>query len=247
MAETMRLGDIIEDPEYQVRQRVDPVTVSHYAECMKNGDTFPPVNVEQLTKKLVCGFTRLPAYRRVKDPDDHIPVRFMHFKNKKELLLFAAQDNATHGKPYNNWDLANLAERLRSLGAKVDEIAGALKMSKSRAGELAGFDIVVVGNRPVFKEERFEGKRSPGTYKAIVDGEPKAIKDSLKYLHGTKLHPEAHEYQARHVMTSVAPLCNQLIGFLEHDELIDRAKDVVLLEKLYQKLRAWLNKEKKAA
>ena len=98
--EQIKLGDSVCDTQYQVRRKINSTTVNEYAEFMRNDVIFPPMVLEEKTNKIICGFTRYEAYKKVFETDELISVVFKSFKKKKDLLIFAAKSNNEHsGQP----------------------------------------------------------------------------------------------------------------------------------------------------
>jgi transposase len=92
------LERILREPEYQVREKIDPRTVSEYVEALKAGEHFPPVilfgppDAEKLY--LADGFHRLFAHERC---DRTTIAAEIHEGGQREALLYALRANAAHG------------------------------------------------------------------------------------------------------------------------------------------------------
>ena len=210
----VRLGDIVIDPTYQVRMKVDSRKVADYANAMKNGDIFPPMIVEKKTGKLVCGFTRMEAYTRVFEPNGKVPGIAKMFKNDLERQFFAVDDNRRHGQPLDAWDKKNIACNLGLLGAPPEKISKVLGWSLKK---VQGFMLTVVS--PPGKVGKGEGSVESDKGKkeylsgqenetgvvlsdddkvklaphVIVEGQPRVLRAGLDHLSGKVISVQVYE------------------------------------------------------
>lgn len=108
---TLAIGQVRTDGSTQSRTRIDDETVAEYAEAMKSGARFPPVDVFYDGRDfwLADGFHRVRAYR--KTGASKIEVR-THRGTKREALLFSIRANATHGLRRTNADKRRAVEML---------------------------------------------------------------------------------------------------------------------------------------
>jgi len=103
------LSDIVEDPEIQPREAINPATVHHYAELMRDGVQFPPLDVFGDEHLLAGGYQRLSAARSA--GSSTIKVR-IHAGTRRDAILFAIADNAKHGLPMSNSDKRRIVTRM---------------------------------------------------------------------------------------------------------------------------------------
>jgi hypothetical protein len=101
--ETLPLSAILEYPDVQPREIIDPATVDAYAERMREGDQFPPVDVFGDGDEYILaeGYHRFRAAMAAKRKT--IEAR-IHPGSTREAMLFAAGANATHGLPRSSAD-----------------------------------------------------------------------------------------------------------------------------------------------
>ncbi len=103
MAETLPLITIRMDGNTQARETLDMVVISEYAEAMKRGDAFPPVDLyfDGTNYWLADGFHRVKAATQV--GQDAIAA-VVHQGGQREALLHAVGANDTHGLRRSNAD-----------------------------------------------------------------------------------------------------------------------------------------------
>jgi hypothetical protein len=176
----IRLADLVLDPALQVRD-VNDQTVMKYANAMRTGAQFPPVLVEEGTNRVVCGFHRTMAMRRVYTPEHIVGVESRIYKSELDALRDATRDNATHGLPLTSWDIKRLVLRFNEAGATLDELSGLLNMPLKRLQRMAGMTVVVVGKR---------GKTE------FVETRP--LKRGCEHLVGKRISEKAYEAHASH-------------------------------------------------
>ncbi|MBU1751251.1 MAG: ParB N-terminal domain-containing protein [Chloroflexi bacterium] len=106
------LDDLTLDPAIQLRARgLDPATVEDYAAALEHGAVFPPVVVFQEggTLWLAGGFHRHAAHRAVGRAEIEAEVQP---GTHQEAMIYAATDNATHGRSMSRWEKQEAGERL---------------------------------------------------------------------------------------------------------------------------------------
>lgn len=168
------LRSIVLDEDIQVRG-VEPNTVSQYAEHMRAGCEFPPLILDKSTKRIVCGFHRYEAYKKVRQPNYKAACLLIDFADDAAIVRYAAQDNARHGRPLDTWDKKLLISRLQEYGDTLDEIAELLGVRPEKVYKLASEVVVVRG-----------------------EDAPKPVKWSGRELRGRELSAEQYQYHVDH-------------------------------------------------
>ncbi len=138
----VRLGDIVFDPNIQIRS-VNSVTVSEYKEAMRAGREFPPLILQSETNRLVCGYHRYEAYKGIKEPTDKVPCIYKEFKNDLEVIKLAVYDNSIHGRPLSTWDKKNAFDRMVGLGESKGNIASLLGVTINTIEEWDSLRVLV--------------------------------------------------------------------------------------------------------
>jgi hypothetical protein len=102
---SVKLTDIDPKPEFQPRVKLDQETISEYARQMEDGVEFPPITVFKNEKGgyvLAAGYHRYEAHK-ILDKED-IAVEVHESSSDIDILKFAIESNAGHGKPFSNAD-----------------------------------------------------------------------------------------------------------------------------------------------
>ena len=261
---TVRLGDVIIDPSYQVRKKVNLQKINHYADSMRAGSVFPPIVIEKVTNKVVCGFTTLQAMQKTWEPDTRIPVVIRSFENEGERLRFAAEDNATHGQPLDPFDIKDILARLAPFGITDSELSSTFRMSVGKLNKLAGQNVITVGVNPRFVPEEFDDEKraaliaevtqqsteeTEGTTVVEQPLEPrfikvlKPLKLGMSHLIGQEISVEVYKNMEDHYFPHYnLAIIDQVIMRID-DNTINRnsVNEMAALRVLYTKLGAFLS------
>ena len=99
----IRVSDILFDDEHHPRAEVDQQLVAEYAEALREGATFPPIDVFRQGKKylLADGRHRVEAARQLARKTIKAKIRL---GDKREAILFAVGANTEHGQRRSNAD-----------------------------------------------------------------------------------------------------------------------------------------------
>jgi hypothetical protein len=108
---TIRVIDIIVDPDVQARVEVPEATIEEYVEAYRSGARFPPVVIFEGPdgKVLSDGFSRVEASKRAGKAT--IECEFRH-GTKRDAMLYACGANADHGLRRTNADKRRAVTRL---------------------------------------------------------------------------------------------------------------------------------------
>jgi hypothetical protein len=113
------LAAITVDPEIQQRAAgTSQEIVADYAEAMRDGVAFPPIDVFSTgggILYLADGFHRLDAHRSAQPGAEEIECR-VHPGSRDDALLFACGANAQHGLPRSRSSRHNGAVRRAMVG-----------------------------------------------------------------------------------------------------------------------------------
>jgi len=121
---------VVVDEEVYPRSRVDDAVVARYAECLREGASFPPVEVEQRNGvyRVLDGVHRVLAHKQA--GMEAVPAVVVDL-GSRDPLLYAAERNR-HGQPLRDDDARSVARRAfeRNPGLSVKEIALAVGRSE---------------------------------------------------------------------------------------------------------------------
>jgi hypothetical protein len=142
---TMPLADLVEDFDIYPRHALDTAHVRTLEDALRSGVVLPPIVVARKGNRIVDGFHRARAHRRVAGPDGQVEVDVRSYRSEADLVRDAVALNSTHGRRLDQQDRTRSALMLRRLGVEVAEIAVTLHVSMERVEKLL---VKVVEVRP---------------------------------------------------------------------------------------------------
>lgn len=166
------IGLVMIDETLYPRHKISSGNVARLMEALKAGATFPPVILDEATKKVVDGWHRIEATRRVYGEEAKIKAVLQHYDTQREMFLDAVKLNDTQGLKLTTWDRVRSILRLLELGADEPMICKALNMTPEKAHKL----MERVANGP--------------------QGEKVALKNSMKGFSGEKLTAAQEQFNA---------------------------------------------------
>lgn len=218
MAKRVRLSSLVLDYTVYPRQRINDYNAGAIADALRAGATMPPVIVERGTLRVVDGFHRVTAYRRVNNGSGSVEVEERAYKDEGALFLDAARLNAEHGQRLTHLDYARCLDRGAELGLTVSQLANVLHLTVERVGDLT--------------RER---------HASAPDGTPTLIKRSIRHKAGAVLTEPQVEANKRLSGMHVTHHARQLIILIEAD-LVDASNELLhkTLRDLHASLEAYL-------
>ena len=132
----LKVLELVEDFDLYPRSHVNGVNVTGIAEAIAAGVVLLLIVVCRKTKRIVDGFHRARAYRRLYGADYEIEVEFRDYKNDGEIILDAARLNAPHGQKLAACDQTRCALIAQRLHVPVSEMAKALSISVDKLAKL---------------------------------------------------------------------------------------------------------------
>lgn len=145
---TVLLADLVEDYTVYPRHAVDSAHVSELARALEAGETLPVPIVDRKSKRVVDGFHRAAAHRRVYGPDATIEVELRGYASDADLVEDAVRLNARHGRKLDSQDRVRSTLMLERLGRDTQQIAAVLSTTPARVEQLKA-RIVVVEGQPI--------------------------------------------------------------------------------------------------
>jgi len=171
---TVRLADLVEDFALYPRHQVDGSHVADIARAIEAGHEIPPPVIDQGSSRIVDGFHRCRAYRRVLSDSGEIQVDARSYEDETAILKEAVALNSPHGRRFDQRDRTRSALLLEKHGVSAGEIADLLHTTMARVETLLT-RVVMVQPKGRGKPERRPAK--PVAYPAR-DGKPRQLTES---------------------------------------------------------------------
>ena len=184
---------LVEDLDFYPRNEVSSTTVTGIADALAAGVMLPPIVIDAKSKRIIDGWHRARAYRRLKR--EVIEAEWREYRTEREMFLDAVRLNASHGRRLDPYDLRRCVARLRELGVEPDAIAEVIHVLPARLEDI--------------------GKQSAlGPQGTVVP-----LKSGLMHLRERKLSRKQVEGIERASGMAALYHVNQLINLLENNLL----------------------------
>jgi len=130
------LAQLVEDMAVYPRHAVDDTHVASLVLALNAGAILPPPVVEKKSGRIVDGWHRVRAFRRVLGATGVIDVDERVYAREEDLLLDAVGLNASHGRRLDRIDQVRIIGMLESVGLAEDAIATVLQVPPARVIQL---------------------------------------------------------------------------------------------------------------
>lgn len=191
---TVPLCDLVEDMDFYPRHAVDDANVQKLAMALEAGCELPPLIADSKSKRIVDGWHRGRAFKRVHGPGATVPVEFRSYASEAEMLEDCIRMNSTHGRQLDAMDQTRAVLMLERAGLSKSRIALVMHVPEGRVDKLR----LRIATCKVPTEATV-----PGT-KIIT------LKRSASHLHGKTLTKEQAQAHDGAPGTSYLLLANQL-------------------------------------
>jgi uncharacterized ParB-like nuclease family protein len=220
---TVKLETLIRDFNFYPRTQVDSTHVTSMMLSMQAGSELPPIRVDRKTKRIIDGFHRYDAHKRL--GRESIDVEWVTCKDDQHFYALAVEANAGHGRPYSPFDRARIRNRAEELGFTIERVSQILKMP---------IESLAVQKETVFGTDE--------------QGQPVPLKRTIAWKAGQSLTPRQMAANQKLSGMNAAFYANQLSELFE-SELINWNDDGLIqaLARLHGHLRQHSTALKKAA
>ena len=218
MKERLKLNQLKLDYDLYPREHVDNYHVRELVEALEAEANFPPILIDAKTKRVIDGFHRVEAFRRVWGDDALIEAEAKEYASEADMFADAMEANSKHGRGLSPYDKARSIAKAETLGITLDKVSSLLQLTVDTVKEM--------------KQERF----------AYYQTKLVALKRSAMHLAGQELDEEQMNYARKAGGLNQGFYINQVIAMLESDSLDDKNERVMnLLRKLYELLGGKVN------
>jgi hypothetical protein len=220
MIVSVPLADLVEDTTLYPRHVVDSVNVTRLVQALEAGATLPPLIADKQSKRLIDGWHRIRAYRKVLGPNGVVDVELRDYPDEGSMLLDAIECNAIHGRQLDKTDMTRCIHLSQEKGVTLVRVAAVLHITESVAEKLT----IRVATVPQGSTETI-----PGTDQV-------ALKRPVIHLAGTQLSEAQARAQPTVPGTSYLLITRQLADAVRLD-LANRG-DLKLMQALRELLDA---------
>ncbi|TET67570.1 MAG: hypothetical protein E3J56_12670 [Candidatus Aminicenantes bacterium] len=198
------ISRLILDFNLYPRHTIDDQHVHYIIEAMKSNGNLPPIIADKESKRVVDGFHRVTATKKLYGENAKINVIFKTYHDEGEIFRDAMRYNADHGRMLTKYDRVRCLLVADELGIEPENVAKDLKMSLQAVGEL----------------------RADRVGKLNHDDIP--IKRTIRHMAGRQLTDE--QVRVNKDLSGMPQLfyVNQLIKILRAD-LLDRQNEQLLI------------------
>lgn len=130
------IAQLVEDLSIYPRHQVDDSHVASLVQALKAGALLPPPVADAKSKRIVDGWHRVRAFRRVVGPTGVIDVDLRPYKTEADLKVDAVELNASHGRRLDKADQVRAVLLLEEAGVPVERVAVALHITPERVETL---------------------------------------------------------------------------------------------------------------
>lgn len=227
---TIRASELVEDFDLYPRHSVDSSHVTRLAEALRTGVALPPVIYERRTKRIVDGFHRVRAYRKVHGPAADVPAEGRTYASEADLLREAVALNSAHGRRLDKQDLSRAALLLEKQGCSLDEIGVILHLTPGRVHEIVEVKIVKLATpdggtekrpaKPVVIDIRPADDGAPPEPRTLTEEQYKVMQSSSGWRTGQAVTQLTRELEAGLIDVSDTALAAKLLTLAEVIRLI---------------------------
>ena len=130
---TIKVSRLVLDYNIYPRHEVDAYHVGQMVESLAAGKTLPPVLVDKVSLRVVDGFHRLMAVRRVNGPDAEMACVIREYASEAELFSDAVRLNSSHGRALTVYDKVRCLSVGSELGIDKASLAADLNITLEKA------------------------------------------------------------------------------------------------------------------
>jgi len=196
------LDELVEDTKLYPRVDVDTTHVSSLCEAMRQGQKLPPIIVDKRSRRIVDGFHRVRAWRRVYGAEaPPIEVELVDYADEAAILIDAVRRNAAHGRVLDSQDKIRIVRMMSNAGIAVTTIAETLHVTTDTAKALYA-KVAEIEQHPAYPADTHVETYVP-------------LKASVSHFAGRTMTPEQAEAHKSAPGTSYMLLVRQLQQGLE--------------------------------
>jgi len=209
-AQKVKITKLLLDYNLYPREQIQSFHVRQMVEALEAGTILPPIIVDRKSKRVVDGFHRVRAHRKLYGKDAEVSAIFRTYEGETQMFIEAIALNATHGRNLTPYDRARCLARAEELKMDPAVVAKALNMTVETLGRLKTERLGYFHTKPIvlkrttahlageeLTEEQFAYNRQAGGMQSTfyikqiigmleaeaIDWEDEKVVKALKHLH----------------------------------------------------------------
>ena len=195
MSKRVKISKLVLDYNFYPRQHLNNYHVNEIMEALKAGVHMPPITADKSSYRVVDGWHRIEAFRRLWEGKAQIEADLKEYASEAEMFQDAIRLNASHGQALSAMDEAHCLAKAKEFQLEPAVVATLLNITTERAEEL-------VSNRMAISSDG-----------AIV------LKGSTAWMAGRRLTQEQVDYNRKAGGLHPTFYINQVISMLESDSV----------------------------
>ena len=195
-----QISALVFDFDLYPRGSVDSQHANDIVTALEAGTAMPPIVIDIKSKRVIDGFHRTKAYRRLHGEDFEVECVEKKYKNDADMFLDAMRYNASHGRTLTPHDKAHCLLLAEKLSIAPELVSSALNLTVAKLGELRGSRI------------------------GSLSGQPIALKNTIRHMAGKELTQAQSDANDKLSGMNALFYVNQLITLIEND-LIDKSNE----------------------
>lgn len=217
--EKVNIDRLITDYNLYPRNKVDDQHVVYMIEAINSGVILPPVIADKESKRVIDGFHRLTAHRKLKISE--INVIYKVYKSDSDMFIDSIKYNAGHGRMLTQFDKAHCLIKAEEMGLSIDITSEALSITVKKAEEI---------KRDKIGELKISSHLT-GARQYIP------LKNTIRHMRGQELTDNQISANERLSGMNQVFYVNQIIDLIENDLLNKNSEKLMTqLNKLYKLL-----------
>lgn len=132
--ENLKIADLLLDMTIYPRNEISSQAVAMLVDAIECGEELPPITVAKEDKRVVDGFHRIRAFKKL--GKDTIEAFVKSYATEADLFADAVRLNRSHGRALDSYDIRRAIQRLLELGYVREAIADVVRIPAPRVDEM---------------------------------------------------------------------------------------------------------------
>ena len=195
MVKRIKIPKLKLDYKLYPRQRLNSYHVDEIVEALKAGVHMPPITVDKSSYRVVDGWHRIEAFRKLWGKDAQIDAELKEYASEAEVFQDSIRLNASHGQALSAMDEAHCLAKAQDFKLEPAVVATLLNITTERAEELVSNRLAISADGPI------------------------VLKGSTAFMAGRRLTQEQVDYNRKAGGLHPTFYINQVASMIESDSV----------------------------